>query len=102
LRIIKAAQDLSGVRFSYNNALYETGPAIDIDGDVWTVPISPTVRELIPSGSDLEFDAPTCLCHLADDRGMDVSQDAVGKAVRPNVSFIEATDYWNDLALGLV
>ncbi|AHG45130.1 hypothetical protein RLEG12_18635 [Rhizobium leguminosarum bv. trifolii CB782] len=102
LRIINASANLSGVRFSYNHALYETGPAISIDGDVWTVPISPTVRDTIPAGSDLEFDRPTCLCHLAEDRGMDVTQDAITKGTRPNVAFIEATDYWNQLALGLV
>ncbi|TBC21585.1 hypothetical protein [Rhizobium ruizarguesonis] len=102
LRIINAAPNLSGVRFSYNHALYETGPVISIDGDVWTVPISPTVRDTIPAGSDLEFDRPTCLCHLAEDRGMDVSQDAISKNSSPNVSFVEATDYWNQLALGLL
>ncbi|PDS97516.1 hypothetical protein CO659_12690 [Rhizobium sp. S9] len=97
LRIVKAAADLVGVRFSYNHALYETGPATEIDGDEWTVSISPSVRELIPDGADLNFDRPTCLCHLADDRGMDVTQDAINKGTRTNVSFIEATDYWNSL-----
>jgi hypothetical protein len=97
LRIINAEADLVGVRFSYNHALYETGPAIEIDGDTSTVPISPSVRELIPDGADLEFDRPTVLCHLADDRGMDISQDAITKNTRPNVSFVEATDYWNSL-----
>jgi hypothetical protein len=97
LRIINADADLVGVRFSYNHALYETGPAIEIDGDTWTVPISPSVRELIPDGADLEFDRPTVLCHLAEDRGMDISQDAITKNTRPNVSFVEATDYWNSL-----
>ncbi|MGR9056084.1 hypothetical protein ACU8NH_09260 [Rhizobium leguminosarum] len=97
MRIINAEADLTGVRFSYNHALYETGPAIEIDGDIWTVPISPSVRELIPDGADLEFDRPTCLCHLADDRGMDISQDAITKGTKPNVSFVEATDYWNSL-----
>ncbi|EPE98618.1 hypothetical protein [Rhizobium grahamii] len=102
LRIINAASDLVGVRFSFNYALYETGPVTDITGDVWTVSISPSVREVIPVGSTLEFDQPTCLCHLAEDRGMDVTQDAIGKNASPNVSFIEATDYWNQLTLGLV
>lgn len=97
LRIINAEADLVGVRFSFNHALYETGPAIEIDGDTWTVPISPSVRELIPDGADLNFDRPTCLCHLAEDRGMDISQDAIAKNTRPNVSFVEATDYWNSL-----
>jgi hypothetical protein len=101
LKIIKAAADLVGVRFSYNHALYETGPVIARAGDTWTVQISPSVRELIPSGASLEFDRPTCLCHLTEDRGMDVTQDAIGKNASPNVSFTEATDYWNRLALGL-
>lgn len=98
LRIINAASNLVGVRFSYEHALYETGPVISIDGDIWTLPISPTVRATIPHGSDLEFDQPTCLCHLADDRGMDVPQDAITKHSLPSVSFLEATDYWAELA----
>lgn len=102
LRIINAAPNLVGVMFSFNHALYETGPVIAIDGDVWTVPISPSVREFIPAGSTLEFDRPTCLCRLADDRGMDVDRNAVAKVSMPSVSFVEATDYWNALALGLV
>jgi len=95
LRIINADANLVGVRFSYNHALYETGPVTSIDGDIWTVPISPSVRELIPAGADLEFDQPTCLCHLAEDRGMDIDQNAVGKFSLPSVSFVEAVDYWN-------
>jgi hypothetical protein len=101
LRIVNATADLVGVRFSFNHALYETGPVTSVDGDVWTVSISPSVRELIPLGSTLEFDQPTCLCHLAEDRGMDVTQDAIGKNASPSVSFVEATEYWNQLALGL-
>lgn len=95
LRIINAAANLVGVRFSWNHALYETGPVTSVDGDIWTVPISPSVRELIPAGADLEFDQPTCLCHLAEDRGMDIDQNAVGKFSQPSVSFVEAVDYWN-------
>lgn len=102
MRIINAAPSLVGVRFSYNHALYETGPVISIDDDVWELPISPTVRELIPADADLEFDRPTCLCHLADDRGMDVTQEAVARTSYPSVRFIEATDYWNRLTLGIV
>lgn len=98
LRIINADANLVGVRFSYEHALYETGPFIDVDGDVWEVPISPAVRATIPSGAQLEFDQPTCLCHLVDDRGMDAPQDAVTKHSLPSVSFVEATDYWAELA----
>lgn len=98
LRIINADDNLVGVRFSYEHALYETGPVIEVDGDIWEVPISPAVRATIPAGSDLEFDQPTCLCHLVDDRGMDAPQDAVTKHSLPSVSFVEATDYWAELA----
>ena len=98
LRIIKADANLVGVRFSFEHALYETGPLIDVTGDVWTVPLSTTVRATIPAGSDLEFDQPTCLCHLVEDRGMDVPQDAISRHSLPSVSFVEATDYWADLA----
>jgi hypothetical protein len=101
LRIIKADESLVGVRFSYNHALYETGPLIAVEDDVWEVPISPSVRELIPADADLEFDQPTCLCHLADDRGMDVTQESIARNSYPSLRFVEATDYWNALAVGL-
>lgn len=97
MRIVNADDNLVGVRFSYDHALYETGPAITIDGDVWEVPIWPAVRALIPAGSTLEFDQPTCLCHLAEDSGMDAPQDAVSKHSLPSVSFVEAVDYWAGL-----
>lgn len=93
MRIINAASDLVGVRFSYEHALYKTGPVISVDGDIWTLPISPAVRALIPAGSDLEFDEPTCLCHLADDRGMDAGVNSIEFEQR-SLSFVEATDYW--------
>ncbi|MBB2973943.1 hypothetical protein [Mesorhizobium sp. RMAD-H1] len=102
LRIINAEPNLVGVKFSYKHALYETGPVIRIDGDVWTVPISPAVRAEIPDGVDLEFDQPTCLCRLADDRGMDIGHDVLKKSSYPSVSFVEAVDYWSDLAAGLI
>ncbi len=97
LRAVDVAADLSGVRFSFNHALYETGPAIDVTDDVWTVPVFPSIRQLIPAGAELEFDNPSCLCHLADDRGMDGGLDMVGFE-RRSVSFVEATDYWNEQA----
>jgi len=101
LRIIKADDDLVGVRFSCNHAAYETGPVISVDGDIWEVPITPAIRQLIPAGADLEFDNPTCLCHLASDTAMDLPEDWAAKNVTVNVSFVEATDYWSRLALGL-
>lgn len=102
MRIINADDNLVGVRFSYRYALYETGPVLDVDGDIWTVPVSPSVRELIPDGADLEFDRPAVLCRLAEDRGMDVTADALSSNTYPGVSFIEDTDYWYRLAKGLL
>jgi hypothetical protein len=101
LRIIQADDSLVGSRFSFQHALYETGPAIDITGDVWTLPVWPTVRAAIPDGSDLEFDMPTCLCHLMEDRGMDGGVNNIEFEQR-TVSFVEANDYWNQKALGLI
>jgi hypothetical protein len=101
LRIIHAAANLAGVRFSFNHALYETGPVTSIVGDVWELPISPSARELIPSGANLEFDRPTCLCRLADDRGMDGGINSNHFEQR-TVGFVEANDYWNGLAIGPV
>lgn len=99
LRSVKSADDLVGVRFSHNHALYRTGRLIDLDGDDWTVAIEPPLRADIPAGSDLEFDRPTCLCRLATDTAL-----ARGTVWRGNdelsISFVEATEYWNDLAIG--
>jgi hypothetical protein len=101
LRIVHGVTDLAGVRFSFEHALYETGPLIDVDGDIVTVPISPTIRATIPADAELEFDRPTCLCHLSSDDQMGAGVDPV-PFERRSVSFVEATDYWNRLALGLV
>lgn len=97
LRIVSNIDELSGVRFSYNHALYETGNPTSIVDDVWTVDIFPAIRADIPEDAVLEFDVPTCLVHLANDRAMDLSFSA-GKLDRVDVSFVEAVDYWNDLA----
>ncbi|NTA58104.1 hypothetical protein G6L32_05565 [Agrobacterium tumefaciens] len=101
LRVMHGALDLAGVRFSFEHALYETGPLIDVTEDIVTVPISPTVRATIPDDAELEFDRPTCLCHLSSDDQMGAGVDPV-PFERRSVSFVEANDYWNKLALGLV
>lgn len=101
MRLINGAADLSGVRFSYNHALYKTGQVVSIEEDIWTVRISPSVRELIPAGVDLEFDRPTCVCNLVEDAGMQRSINA-DRFERASVSFVEDTDYWNRVALGLI
>ena len=101
LEIVHADANLVGVRFSHDHALYETGPATLVDGDTWTVPITPAARAAIPAGADLEFDEPTCLCRLAEDNGMDASLNNV-RYDTPSVAFVEAVDYWSDLAAGLI
>lgn len=98
IRVVRGASDLTGIRFSYRHALYETGPAIDINGDEWQVTVFPALRAAIPADADLECDLPTCLCHLANDRAMDVPFSAA-RVDRASVSFVEAVDYWNDAAL---
>lgn len=101
LHLINAAS-VAGIRFSYQHALYETGSIIAEPGDgLFTVSIFPAVRMAIPAGAQLEVDNPTCLCHLADDRGMDIdlSYDEINRAT---VEFVEAVDVWNDIALGEV
>lgn len=101
IRVIKGDDDLVGSLFSYNHALYTVHQLISLEDNVHEVRISPTVREVIPSGSDLEFDEPTCLCNLADDSGLDDGENYEGYQL-VSVSFVEDTDYWSRLALGLV
>jgi len=99
---LNRASSAAGIRFSYQHGLYKTGPVIEeVSGNTFRVPISPAIRMAIPAGAQLEVDEPTCLCHLADDRGMDLSlsHDEIDAAT---VDFVEAVDYWNDLALGRV
>jgi hypothetical protein len=95
------AGNLAGIYFSYQHALYRTGPATSIDGSDWTMPVFPAIRSAIPTGATLESDAPTCAVHLADDSGMPEPTDK-SQIDTVSVDFVEACDYWTDLALGLV
>jgi hypothetical protein len=97
LRIGHGIEELGGVLFSYQHALYKTGMPTLISGDDWTVPITPAVRAPIPAGADLEFSLPTCLVRLASDGEMDTRFSA-GQFDSRDVAFSEAVDYWNDLA----
>lgn len=97
LRIGFGIDELAGVRFSYQHALYRTGFPTLVDGNDWTVPVSPAIRAPIPAGSELEFGLPTCLVRLASDREMDVNFSRV-RVDRRDVAFVEANDYWNALA----
>lgn len=97
LRIGFGIEELAGVRFSYQGALYRAGLPTLIAGSDWTVPVSPTIRAPIPAGAELEFGLPTCIVRLASDREMDVNFSR-GGVDRRDVAFVEAADYWNDLA----
>lgn len=98
LRLVSGTTYLTGVRFSYEYALYETGALqADVDGDEWTLDIFPAIRSPIPADATLDLALPLCLCRLADDSGMDVSLSAGGFDM-VDVAFIEAVDRWNDLA----
>ena len=98
LRAIDGIDDLAGVRFSYRHALYKTGIPTSVDGNVWTLPVTPPVRAPIPAGAALEFSLPTCLVRLASDREMDVNF-SVNKIDKRDVAFVEAADYWSALAV---
>ena len=100
LRLINGEADLSGVRFSYGNALYETGQLLDLEDDIFTVRLAISCRAPIPAGVELEFDRPTCLCRLADDSAMDLALSHHGNDI-VSVAFTEAVDFWSDFAAGL-
>ena len=97
LRIGYGIADLTGVRFSYQHALYETGFPTSIEGAEWTLPVTPAIRAPIPADAELEFGLPTCVVRLAGDREMDTGLSA-GRFDRVDVAFVEAADYWSDLA----
>lgn len=96
LRVDRGSLDLSGARFSYQHALYQIGKVLSVSGKVVQVTITPSIAATIPLDSSLEFDNPTCLCHLADDRGMDGAMLRHNTDVR-SLTFREATDYWSSL-----
>lgn len=98
LRAVWNIEELAGIRFSYNHALYETGFPTLVDGDEWTVPIFPAIRAAIPADAELEVAMPTCLVTLATDREMDAALQASG-IDQFDIDFVEAVDYWTDLAL---
>ena len=97
LRVVSGIGEPVGVRFSYEHALYKTGFPTLVEDDEWTLPITPPIRAPIPAGAELEFGLPTCLVRLASDRELDTSFSA-GFFDRVDVAFVEAADYWNDLA----
>jgi len=101
LRVEDAAADMTGVKFSYEHAAYKTGPATSVVGNLWTVPITPAIRMQIPPGAELNFDLPTCLVRLKSDDAMRRGLDPAGNSVG-SVSFEEASDYWSNLAAGLL
>lgn len=96
IRLIAGAKDLVGVRFSYSHAAYKSWSLSALDGDIWTLRISPSARSIIPDGSSLNFDAPTCLCNLKDDNSMRRELGTSGLD-RLSVTFVEDTKYWADI-----
>lgn len=100
LRLVHAPT-VSGIRFSYQHAMYETGRVISQTSEtVFQVEITPAIRMPIPADAKLEADMPTVLCRLASDGEMAIEFPAGGMP-RPSVNFVEAVDFWNDVALGL-
>lgn len=98
LRTVNATA-VSGVRFSYQHALYETGRILaQPSAGTYQVEVFPAIRMAIPADALLEAERPTCLCHLATDSEMDFDPTVTGTG-RPSVNFVEAVDYWNDLAI---
>lgn len=98
LRLVNAST-AAGIRFSYQHAFYETGPIIGEPGAMlFQVPVFPAIRMAIPAGASLEVNEPTCLCRLKEDSGMDISE-GITPLLRQSISFVEAVDFWNDLAL---
>lgn len=98
LRVIAGADDVEGIGFSYHHAYYETGEILDrIDENTFRVTVYPAIREAIGKGAYLECDLPTCMVHLEADEGMgfELGSEEIDHL---DVSFIEATDWWNDLA----
>jgi hypothetical protein len=100
LRLVDLDQ-VSGVKFSYQHAMYETGRVLSQPGaGLYQVEIFPAIRAPIPADAALETERPTVLCHLASDTEMNRDPTVTGTG-RPSVEFVEAVDYWNDVALGL-
>lgn len=104
LNVLNAdVNNLHGAKFSYNHALYRIRKIISMndDGSLQTVLIAPTLRTAISAGAQFNFDEPDCLCHLQSDNSMErgLQTDLVEQL---SVTFVEATDYWNALATGLL
>jgi hypothetical protein len=100
LRLINAAT-AAGIRFSYQHAAYKTGRILSELGDgAFQVSIFPAIRQAIPAGAQLDVDNPTCLCHLAEDRGMDLGLNNT-EIDTATVEFVEAVEFWDDLANGV-
>lgn len=97
IQSVNAGDDLTGIRFSYQYAMYQTGELINKTGDVWQMRIFPAIRQAIPAGADLECDDPMCLMRLESDTEMSV-RETPNRLATPTIRLVEAVDYWNDLA----
>ncbi len=97
IEAVNAGEDLTGIRFSYKYALYQTGELIQKTGDVWQMRVFPAIRQAIPVDAVLEADDPMCLMRLESDTEMSV-QEIPNRLATPSIRLVEAVDYWNDLA----
>lgn len=97
IEAVKAGDDLTGIRFSYQYAMYQTGELISKSGDVWQMRIFPAIRQAIPASADLECDEPKCLMRLESDTEMSV-RETPNRLATPSIRLVEAVDYWNTLA----
>lgn len=99
LRLLDIA--LAGsIRFSYQHAMYETGRVLaQPASDTYQVEVFPSIRMPIPAGAMLETERPTVLCRLASDSEMTRDPGVTGTQ-SASVNFVEAADFWNDLAVG--
>lgn len=97
IRLAEEIDSIAGIRFSYEHAMYAVGLPTSISGQLWTVPIFPSVRATIPAASRLEVGTPTCLVRLETDN--EIYSALSSKRFDPiDISFVEAVDEWNDRA----
>ncbi len=96
IEVVYGLEHVSGLRFSHEWALYETGPYLSNSQTVFEVPISPAIRRRIPAGAELELDEPGCLMRLITDSAMDISLP-LNRVATANLAFTEALEVWEEL-----
>lgn len=77
-----------GQVFSVDGRLYRIRTLQRTGENTVSITFRPPAREVVPAGSELEFDEPVCRMRLASDNEMDLPLD-YGRWSFPTVSFIE-------------